>query len=323
MSLRSVVVKKKNPMSTRRNFLTKGTLGLAAATLASRNLTAAPQQSDHDDHAKPWFDISLAQWSNNKAYWSGEKDKMRFAEITKREFGINAVEYVNQFYLNGFSPAVTAELKRVSDGEGVRNVLIMCDRCGNLGDSDPAKQTASVEAHIPWLEAAQTLGCHAIRVNAYGDDSESYGTQLDRTADGLRRLCEVGDTYGQHVIVEPHGGLSSNGAWLAALMDLVGHPRVGTLPDFANYGSKREGWEYSFYLGTQQSMPYAKGVSAKAFHFDADGEESTMDFRRLMQIVKDHGFTGFVGIEYEGGEIDEDTGIALTRDLLVKLGGRL
>lgn len=308
---------------SRRNFLTKSALGLAATGLGSAALSAAHHQSSAHGHTDTWFDISLAQWSNNKAYWSGKKDKMRFAAITKREFGINAVEYVNQFYLEGFNQSVTKELKAVSDGEGVRNVLIMCDRCGRLGDPDAAKQKQSVEDHIPWLEAAQTLGCHAIRVNAFSEKTESYGTQLDRTADGLRRLCEIGDTYGLNVIVEPHGGLSSNGAWLAALMDLVGHPRVGTLPDFANYGSKREGWSYDYYLGTAQSMPYAKGVSAKAFHFDANGEESTMDFRRLMQIVKDAEFTGFVGVEYEGKKIDEDTGIKLTRDLLVKLGGRL
>jgi sugar phosphate isomerase/epimerase len=310
-------------MSTRRNFLTKSALSLAAASLAGRSAFAAHHNAGHANHADTWFDISLAQWSLNKDFWSGKRDKMRFAEITKRDFGVNAVEYVNQFYLEGFNQSVTKELKKVSDGEGVKNVLIMCDKCGLLGDPDAAKQTASVEAHIPWLEAAKTLGCHAIRVNAHSDKSESYGTQLDRTADGLRRLCELGDDYGLHVIVEPHGGLSSNGAWLVALMDLVGHPRVGMLPDFGNYGSKREGWTYDIYLGTAQSMPYAKGVSAKTHHFDADGEESTVDFRRLMQIVKDAGFTGYIDIEYEGKDIDPDTGIKLTRDLLVKLGGRL
>jgi sugar phosphate isomerase/epimerase len=310
-------------MSTRRNFLTKSALSLAAASLAGRSAFAAHHKAGHANHADTWFDISLAQWSLNKDFWSGKRDKMRFAEITKRDFGVNAVEYVNQFYLEGFNQSVTKELKKVSDGEGVENVLIMCDKCGLLGDPDAAKQTASVEAHIPWLEAAKTLGCHAIRVNAHSDKSESYGTQLDRTADGLRRLCELGDDYGLHVIVEPHGGLSSNGAWLVALMDLVGHPRVGMLPDFGNYGSKREGWTYDIYLGTAQSMPYAKGVSAKTHHFDADGEESTVDFRRLMQIVKDAGFTGYIDIEYEGKDIDPDTGIKLTRDLLVKLGGRL
>ncbi len=310
-------------MSTRRHFLTKTTLGLAAATLGSRALSAAHHESSAPASTDPWFDISLAQWSLNKAFWSGARDKMRFAEITKREFGVNAVEYVNQFYLEGFTQAVTKELKRVADGEGVRNVLIMCDRCGRLGDPDAQKQTESVDAHRPWLEAARTLGCHAIRVNAHSEKSESYGTQLDRTADGLRRLCEIGDTYGLNVIVEPHGGLSSNGAWLVALMDLVGHPRVGLLPDFGNYGSKREGLEYDIYRGTAQSMPYAKGVSGKTFDFDAQGEESTMDFRRLVQIVKDSGFTGYVDIEYEGHNLSPEIGIKATRDLLIKLGGRL
>ncbi len=311
-------------MTSRRTFLKTSTLGLATTgmmTVSSATTSAA--ESTSPNASAPWFDISLAQWSNHRAYWSGARDKMRFAEITKREFGITAIEYVNQFYMEGFSPAVTDELKRVADGEGVRSVLIMCDRCGRLGDPDAAAQQASIDAHVPWLTAAATLGCHAIRVNAFSEASESYGTQLDRTATGLRALCEIADTHGLNVIVEPHGGLSSNGAWLAALMDLVGHPRVGTLPDFGNYGDRRQGWSYDIYRGTAQSMPYAKGVSAKTFGFDADGEENTMDFRRLMMIVRDSGFSGFIGAEWEGESPDEDTGIKLTRDLLVRLGGRL
>ena len=311
-------------MSTRRTFV-KTSLSLAAASLAVRPLAAVTpaETAATEDDAGSWFDISLAQWSLNQDFWSGARDKMRFAAIAKADFGIKAVEYVNQFYMDSFTPKITAELKRVSDGEGVRNVLIMCDRCGRLGDPDATKQQASIDAHVPWLEAARTLGCHAIRVNAFSETSESYGTQLDRTADGLRRLCEIGDTFDLSVIVEPHGGLSSNGAWLAALMDLVNHPRVGTLPDFGNYGDRRQGITYDAYLGTAQSMPYAKGVSGKTFHFGADGEENTMDFRRLMQIVKDAGFRGTIDVEYEGKDIAPDTGIQLTRDLLIRLGGRL
>lgn len=308
-------------MTSRRRFLVSGATGIAAAALGSNTLGAAHPETPA--LGEPWFDISLAQWSLNKAFWAGTRDKMRFAEIARRDFGIKNVEYVNQFYMEGFTPAVTAELKRVADGEGVRSVLIMCDRCGRLGDPDPAKQAESVQAHVPWLEAARELGCHAIRVNAFSEATESYGSQLDRTADGLRRLCDIGDTHGLNVIVEPHGGLSSNGAWLAALMDLVGHKRAGILPDFGNYGDRRAGWAYDAYLGTRQSMPYAKGVSAKTFGFGVDGEENTMDFRHLMGIVKDSGFSGFIGAEWEGKEIDEDTGVRRTRDLLVKLGGRL
>ncbi|HEY5552015.1 MAG TPA: sugar phosphate isomerase/epimerase family protein [Opitutaceae bacterium] len=307
--------------ASRRHFIATGAAGIAAVALGSSKLGAAHHEAPAA--GETWFDISLAQWSLNKAFWAGTRDKMRFAAISKAEFGIRNVEYVNQFYMEGFSPAITAELKRVAEGEGVRSVLIMCDRCGRLGDPDPAKREESVQAHVPWLEAAHELGCHAIRVNAFSEATESYGTQLDRTADGLRKLCEIGDTYGLSVIVEPHGGLSSNGAWLAALMDLVAHTRVGILPDFGNYGDRRAGLSYDGHLGTQQSMPYAKGVSAKTFGFGVDGEENTMDFRRHMEIVKDSGFTGFIGVEWEGKEPDEDTGVRLTRDLLVKLGGRL
>lgn len=309
-------------MKTRRQFIATGAAGTAALALGSSPLAAKHHEAPASG-SETWFDISLAQWSLNKAFWGGTRDKLRFAQIAKRDFGIKHVEYVNQFYLEGFTPAVTAELKRVADGEGVHSVLIMCDRCGRLGDPDPAKRDESVQAHVPWLEAARELGCHAIRVNAFTEATESYGTQLDRAADGLRRLCEIGDTFGLSVIVEPHGGLSSNGAWLAALMDLVGHKRVGTLPDFGNFGDHRAGWTYDLYLGTAQTMPYARGVSAKTFGFGADGEENTMDFRRHMRIVKDAGFTGFIGIEWEGGAPDEDTGVRLTRDLLVNLGGRL
>lgn len=180
---------------------------------------------------------------------------MRFAAIAKREFGISNLEYVNQVYLDGFSPAVTTELKTVSDGEGVRNVLIMCDHCGRLGDPDASKQQDSVNAHIPWLEAAPQLGCHAIRVNAFSEATETYGVQLDRTAGGLRRLCELGSTYGLKILIEPHGGLSSNGTWLAALMDLVDHPAVGTLPALGNYGDRRQGWSDDAHLSTARVCP--------------------------------------------------------------------
>ncbi|MDQ8187056.1 sugar phosphate isomerase/epimerase [Pelagicoccus sp. SDUM812002] len=297
----------------------KSAFGLAAASfLTGKSLaqTAADPRKDGT-----WFDISLAQWSINKAFWSGEKDKMRFAQIAKNEFGVNAVEYVNQFYMEGWSKAVLAELVKISAGEGVRNVLIMCDREGRLGDPDEAKRTQAVQNHVRWIEAARALGCHAIRVNAASEGK--FDEQLKLAADGLRRLSEIGDRYGISVIVENHGGLSSNGAWLSAVMRLVDHPRCGTLPDFGNFTINREsGEEYDKYLGTQQLMPFAKGVSAKTFNFNPEGFERDMDYPRLMDVVKRSGYRGYIGIEWEGKSLDEPTGILMTKKLLQKLGGR-
>ena len=306
-------------MDSRRAFL-KGALGLAAGSLLARpSLAAAASVADRMKDT--WFDISLAQWSLNKAFWSGEKDKMRFAEIAKSEFGITAIEYVNQFYMEGFSPAVVEELARVADGEGVENVLIMCDREGNLGDPDEAKRLEAVQNHVKWIEAARTLGCHAIRVNAAS--AGAFDEQIKLAADGLRRLSEIGDQYGICVIVENHGGLSSNGSWLASVMREVDHPRCGTLPDFGNFRISREtGEEYDRYLGTKQLMPFAKGVSAKTHTFNPDGFERDIDYPRIMDIVKASGYRGYVGIEWEGSSLDEPTGILKTKKLLEKLGGR-
>lgn len=290
----------------------------AAGALALRPLSSAQRSAAPAPGA--WFDISLAQWSYNDAFWSGARDRMRFAQIAKEEFGVRAVEYVNQFYAEGFSQKTVDELARVSREEGVRNVLIMCDHEGRLGDPDDAARAKAVDNHLKWIEAAAALGCHAIRVNAASEGE--FDEQLKLAADGLRRLCEIGDRYGVNVIVENHGGLSSNGAWLAATLAAVDHPRCGALPDFGNFRVSKDE-EYDRYLGTKQLMPYAKGVSAKTFDFDESGEESTMDFPRLMDIVRESGFRGYVGIEFEGAVAKESDGILKTRDLLVRLGGRL
>lgn len=297
-------------MTTRRHFLI-GTAGLAMASSAARA-----------NFGGTWFDISLAQWSLNKAFWSGARDKMRFAQIAREDFGIKSIEYVNQFYQEGFSSQVVNELATISREEGVRNVLIMCDREGRLGDPDASARTQAVDNHVKWIEAARTLGCHAIRVNAASEGD--FDEQMKLAADGLRRLSEIGDQYGINVIVENHGGLSSNGAWLAAVMRQVDHPRCGTLPDFGNFVINREtGEDYDAYLGTAQLMPFAKGVSAKTYHFDADGNERDLDYPRLFDIVRAAGYRGYVGIEWEGDSLDEPDGIVATRKLLERMGGRV
>lgn len=299
----------------------KGAAGLAAtAFLAKPTFAAGDKSSDRYDGT--WFDISLAQWSLNKAFWNGEKDKMRFAQIAKNEFGVNAVEYVNQFYQDGFSQAMVDELVKVSREEGVENVLIMCDREGRLGDPDDAKRTEAVTNHVKWLETARALGCHAIRVNAASEGR--FDEQMKLAADGLRRLCEIGDTYGLSVIVENHGGLSSNGAWLSAVMRLVDHPRCGTLPDIGNFVINREtGEQYDRYLGVEQLMPFAKGVSGKTYNFNPEGYERDIDYPRLFEIIKASGFRGYIDIEWEGSSLDEPTGVLMTKKMLQKLGGRV
>ncbi len=305
----------------RRGFLC--TAAAATASVAvSRPLLASEK----------FFDISLAQWSLNRQFFGRggvEKlDPMDFAKITKRECGIAAVEYVNQFYKDVVGkPGALAELKKRAEDEGVRSLLIMCDGEGNLGDSDGKKRVTAVRNHIKWLEWAAELGCHSIRVNAASDRSLPYYEQQLLAVDGLRRLCEIADTYDLNVIVENHGGLSSHGRWLRGVMEKVDHPRVGTLPDFGNFFIQRgrngeDVIEYDRYLGTYELMPFAKGVSAKSHDFDDNGNEVNTDYLRILKIVKDAGFKGFVGVEYEGRK-DSFEGIQKTKALLERVRDEL
>jgi sugar phosphate isomerase/epimerase len=204
--------------------------------------------------------------------------------------------------------------KRAAD-LGVESRLIMIDGEGALGDADESKRKQAIENHYKWVEAARFLGCKIIRVNA--QSSGSYEEQLERAADGLRRLTAFGATHKIDVIVENHGGLSSNGAWLAAVIK-VNHPRCGTLPDFGNF-NLGDGKQYDRYQGVKEMMPYAKAVSAKSHDFDEQGNETMTDYKRMMKIVIGAGYHGFLGIEYEGNKLSEPDGIRATKRLLERV----
>jgi len=293
---------------SRREAAKRIAAGMACAAVPT-GLAFRSQQPD-----EPLFRISLAEWSLHRTLFAGELDHLDFALTAKRDFDIDAVEYVNQFFKDKASDAAyLADMKKRADDLGVLSLLIMIDGVGAIGHADEAQRTAAVEGHYPWVEAAKSLGCHSIRVNA--SSSGSYEEQMQRSADGLRRLTEFAAEREMNVIVENHGGLSSNGAWLAGVMKTVDHPRCGTLPDFGNFRIRRDEW-YDRYQGVTELMPYAKAVSAKSHAFDEQGNETGTDYRRMMKIVVDAGYRGFVGVEYEGDVHPEREGIRLTRRLL-------
>ena len=296
----------------RRDFLKFGASiagGLAATGLRGSLLS---------DIKKPMvFKISLAEWSLHRALQSKEIDHLDFYSVAKKEFDISAVEYVNTFFFNKARDATyLKEMKTRADDLSVKSLLIMCDNEGNLGDPDDSKRKTAVENHYKWAEVAKFLGCHSIRVNARSEGS--YDEQIELAADGLRRLAEFGDSIGINTIVENHGGLSSNGKWLSAVMEKVDHPRIGTLPDFGNFRLDGEEW-YDRYQGVRELMPYAKAVSAKSHEFDSDGNEINTDYYKMMKIVLDASYNSHVGIEYEGTAHSEMEGIRLTLELLKKV----
>ena len=305
---------------SRRDFLAT-TSAAAALTVASTStgnsalaaLAPAPKAEDELP-----FKISLAQWSFNREIFGGKMDHLDFAKTTK-DMGMDAVEYVNQFFKDkAEDTAYLDEMKKRCDDNGVKSLLIMIDGEGQLGNPNESARKKAVENHHKWVTAAKHLGCHSIRVNAASGGS--YQEQVERAADGLRQLSEFASGHDINVIVENHGGLSSNGQWLAQVIRKVDLDNCGTLPDFGNFwiewpGNGNPGKYYDRYLGMAALMPFAKAVSAKSKDFDEDGNEAEIDYPKIMKIVHDAGYRGYVGIEFEG-KGDAKEGIMKTHKLL-------
>lgn len=307
-------------MTNRRQFLQYASAAAAATTLATKSSVAFAAASEAP------FKISLAEWSLHKMLFDKSKNvtNLDFPKIAKEECGINAVEYVNQFFKDKANDEkYLGELKQRCDDLGVKSLLIMCDGEGRLGDPNEDARTKAVENHYRWVEAAKFLGCHSIRVNAASGGS--YDEQMKLAADGLRRLSQFAAKHDINVIVENHGGLSSNGAWLAGTIAKTEMDNCGTLPDFGNFTVRRgkDPEVYDRYKGVNELMPYAKAVSAKSHDFDKDGNEIHTDYFKMMEIVLKHGYNGYVGIEYEGGKVSELEGIKLTKQLLERVAAKM
>lgn len=320
----------------RRRFIQKAGITTTGIVIAGASLwsckggqrnTAADTATDTTAVAATRFTgelkISLAQWSHHKEFFSGELKAIDFARIAYG-YGIHAVEYVNQFFADkAQDKTFLDDLNKRANDLGVRQLLIMIDNEGALATTDDAERRQAIENHHKWVEAAKYLGCHSIRVNAFGTGSAD---DVQKAAvDGLGRLGEFAEDFGINVLVENHGGYSSHGGWLAGVMRQVNKPNVGTLPDFGNFCLRREGgaqWgapcleEYDKYLGVQELMPFAKAVSAKSNEFDQFGTERNINYERMIDIVKKSGYSGYIGIEYEGEKLSAEDGILATKKLL-------
>ncbi len=307
-------------MLTRRDFLNQSIFG-AGALLAMPSFAL---------HQSPGIELSLAEWSLHRALQSGKIDHLDFPSIARNDFGIGAVEYVNGFFGGkkmNFKKAATNsaylnELLKRSKDAGVVNHLLMVDDEGSLAVTSYKDRLTAVENHKKWIEAAKFLGCKTVRVNLHGDGKSDDKKTV--SVDSLLRLCEFAEPLSINVVVENHGSDTSNGGWLAEVMRLVNKPNVGTLPDFGNFcishpwGTIQEGCKemYDPYKGIAELLPFAKGVSAKTYDFDDAGNQPKLDYKRLLEIVKSSGFTGYIGLEFEGNTQPEEEGIRKTKVLV-------
>jgi sugar phosphate isomerase/epimerase len=268
---------------------------LAVIMLAALAAIATTSQAQN-------YKISLAEWSLHRGLSNKTITNMDFPRIAKETYGLDAVEYVSTFFRDKAEDMdYLTKLKNECDKYGVKSLLIMVDGEGNLADTSAAARTKAIENHYKWVKAAKFLGCHSIRVNAGGRGT--MGQMQAAAIDALSRLSAYAADYGINVIVENHGGNSSYGKWLAEIMKAVNRPNCGTLPDLGNF------YEYDRYKGVTEMMPFAKGVSGKTHDFDENGNETQIDYAKMMKIISDSGYKGYIDVEYEGNKLSEDEGI--------------
>ncbi|MDF2156798.1 TIM barrel protein [Algoriphagus sp. CAU 1675] len=307
-------------MTNRRNFLKNASLATAALGLG------LPQLSFSMNRADVPFKISLAEWSLNRLIFGKQLDHLDFP-LEAKKHGIHAVEYVNQFFMDKAQDmAYLKEMNTRCENEGITQVLIMVDREGMLGARSESDRMKAVDNHKKWIEAAKFLGCHTVRVNGYSDIAWSQNPADAAEAsklvsDGIRKVCEFAEPHGIHIVIENHGGFSSNGKWLAETIRNADHPLAGTLPDFGNFRISTvdgKAISYDSYRGVDELMPLATGVSLKPKVWDDAGNEYDLDYERMMKIVLSHNYHGHVGIEH--GEKDREwESIVEIREILEKL----
>lgn len=319
----------------RRNFIEKGILSAASLTAVASGIgivgCSGKAAQNIGTVVEPVFKLSLAQWSLHKKIFAKEHDPLDFATKAKA-LGFEGLEYVSQLYNEHFKEsdnplaAVTKlgnQLLTRSQDAGMNNVLIMIDGEGDTAVKNKADRDKAVENHKKWIDVANLLGCHSIRINMFGDGSMLE--QEDNAAESMAAMADYAKDLNVNIIVENHGGYSSDPNWVKRVMEKVNRPNCGTLPDFGNFCLRRENderWgtpcikEYpDIYEAVEIMMPFAKAVSAKSYDFDEKGNETKIDYYKMLKVVKKAGYRGYVGVEYEGEE-DEDVGIMKTKNLI-------
>ncbi len=297
--------------------------------MASAAISFLPKVPKNSGPDEPLF--SLAQWSLHKALQSGKMAATDFPMVTKKEFGIHACEYVNQFYADQkTNAAFWSEMLNQTQNEGIKNLLIMVDAEGELGNANVAERKKAVQNHHIWVDIAAKLGCHSIRVNAFGVQEKA---QLKAAlVDGLGSLCEYSQQAKINVLIENHGLLSSQADFIVEVIKEVNNPYMGTLPDFGNWCTSElwgstmgDGCQsvYNHVEGVKKFLPYAKGVSAKTYDFDANGNQPKLDYKSMLKEVKDAGYIGHIGIEYEGENLGETEGIKASKKLIERIWSEL
>lgn len=289
---------------SRRIFVRKAALGLPVLALSTNVLATNEKFSDR-------FQIGIQEYTFHRWLGSGKLKHLDYPALAKEKLGISHIEYWSKPFANKHTDKkYVRELANRTAGEGMKNVLILVDISNELDSKDAKQRSRSVEEHKAWVDCASQLGCAAIRVNCRSGGNREEN--LLNAVEGMRSICDYAQSSKVKVVIEPHGGYSSDPDWLLAVMKKLNHASAGILPDFNNFG------RFDRYDGVRRTLPYAPAVCAKALNFDNKGIETHTDFFRMMKIIYKSEFSGVISIEFEGHDLNPIAGSLKTKALLQK-----
>ena len=319
---------------TRRKFLEH-------SAAAAGSLAALPTSSSAAE-SKIFFKIALGEYSFNSVYRAGKYNPLELASLTRKKFQLGAIDYVSTFWADkAHDKTFLAELKKRASDNDITNHIILVDLPGpQLGDPHSSSRAAAVEAHRFWLGVAQVLGCRGIRVNLNGfGRSGDKQAALSFAVDGYSKLLQYGERDNLDILVQNHIGYTCDPDWLVTVMKQVNNKHAGIeadpghfqelflLPKAGGGYDVQNGESFDLYAGWAKLMPFTKTANAKTHNFDANGNETTIDYRHLLAIMKNAGFRGYIGIEWEpagtGTQLTSSEGINKTKALLEKDGASL
>jgi len=336
--------------STRREFIEnsiKSSIGLSlAATLPSSLFLYSCKPEKKEFNLK----ISLQVYSFAPLMMAGKFDLKDFPEMVRNTYQLDGAEYWSiAFTGRENNEAFLKELKQKSDDNGVNNTIILVDDINILTmESGPSlaslsseERSRAIDFHKIWVDTAAKIDCHSIRINLKSNDGTAEEVQ-EVCSESISKLIEYSSQSNISVVLENHGGLTGNGKWLSGLIKNINNEFVGSLPDFGDFNfcqtrgdlnfanvDRECEMKYDKYLGVEELIPYAKGISAKSHDFDKNGSETKTDYKRMMEIIKNSDFSGYISIEYEGAMLSmllnrdsylsSHDGILATKSLLEKL----
>lgn len=274
-----------------------------------------------DSSADDWWEVFERQLRTSPAgILRGPRDPMDFPRLARDAYGLEAIELeASLHYAHVRNDAYFARLRQQCDASGVRCVVISNMWEGNLASLQGQPEQTARNYHR-WVDIAAIMGCRLLTVNVNARRG-NRDLLAARAAEGLVALTSYSGPRGITVLVENHGWYSAYPPWLVGIMETVNSPFCKLSVDLGNFCTRWDSGQcveqqYDPYEGVALMMPHARHVSAKMLGFDERGNDVRTDYVRMLRIIRDAGYQGYIGIEYAGDQLSPDHGIRASLALL-------